>query len=191
MSAWRHVKGFLAFPFMGIFLVPAILLAFRGGVDIGWGLDEPWNLVTIALGLATMGAGLYLVFAPTVLFARVGRGTVAHFDPPERLVVVGVYRRMRNPLVVGVIVTVVGEGLLFGALSLLVMAFLLVPINHLVFIYEEEPRLIKRFGDDYRTYMENVPRWLPRLRPWVGPTSEAEGKDPGLDGTENPLKEER
>jgi protein-S-isoprenylcysteine O-methyltransferase Ste14 len=30
----------------------------------------------------------------------------------------------------------------------------------------EEPGLEKRFGDDYRRYKANVPRWIPRLRPW-------------------------
>ena len=107
---------------------------------------------------------------------KVRLGTVApvgfgDFDPPEWLVVEGIYRYMRNPLVVGVIVTVVGEWVLLGALSLLVMAILLVPINHMVFVYEEEPRLIRRFGEDYRTYMENVPRWIPRLSPWTGPAT--------------------
>ncbi len=30
----------------------------------------------------------------------------------------------------------------------------------------EEPGLARRFGDDYRLYKNNVPRWLPRLTPW-------------------------
>jgi protein-S-isoprenylcysteine O-methyltransferase Ste14 len=30
----------------------------------------------------------------------------------------------------------------------------------------EEPGLKRRFGEDYETYAANVPRWLPRLRPW-------------------------
>jgi hypothetical protein len=31
----------------------------------------------------------------------------------------------------------------------------------------EEPGLEKRFGNDYRRYQRHVPRWLPRLRPWM------------------------
>ena len=30
----------------------------------------------------------------------------------------------------------------------------------------EEWALERRFGDDYRSYKTNVPRWIPRPRPW-------------------------
>jgi protein-S-isoprenylcysteine O-methyltransferase Ste14 len=30
----------------------------------------------------------------------------------------------------------------------------------------EEPVLRRTFGAGYDTYRANVPRWLPRLRPW-------------------------
>lgn len=166
MGSWRHVRGFLAFPFMGIVLVPSILLLLGSGTDLGWGLNAPWYHLAILAGLALIGVGLYLVLEPTLLFAWFGGGTVAHFDPPERFVVRGSYRHVRNPLVLGVIVTVTGEGVLLGAMALLVMAVLLFPINHLVFVLEEEPRLLRRFGDDYRRYLDNVPRWLPRMEPW-------------------------
>jgi protein-S-isoprenylcysteine O-methyltransferase Ste14 len=33
----------------------------------------------------------------------------------------------------------------------------------------EEPFLRAQFGDDYREYCLNVPRLLPRLRPWRPP----------------------
>ncbi|UCC92293.1 MAG: isoprenylcysteine carboxylmethyltransferase family protein [Thermoplasmata archaeon] len=179
MGAWRHVRGFLAFPFMGIFLVPALLLLFGSGIDIGWGLDEPWNFLTVAVGLLLIGIGLYLVLAPTIMFARYGRGTVAHFDPPQKLVLSGVYRHVRNPLIVGVVITVLGEGILFGAPSLLYMAVILVPLNHVIIVMEEEPRLVDRFGDDYRAYMENVPRWLPRWSPWDPVEASKVGDGPG------------
>jgi len=35
-----------------------------------------------------------------------------------------------------------------------------------VLLYEE-PALRKKFGADYEEYCRNVPRWLPRLRPWT------------------------
>jgi protein-S-isoprenylcysteine O-methyltransferase Ste14 len=32
----------------------------------------------------------------------------------------------------------------------------------------EEPMLESRFGEDYRVYRRNVPRWIPRFTPWKG-----------------------
>ncbi|MFW9959314.1 MAG: hypothetical protein ACFFCT_14700, partial [Candidatus Odinarchaeota archaeon] len=38
--------------------------------------------------------------------------------------------------------------------------------NHIYFIMSEEPGLLARFGNEYRLYMANVPRWIPRRTPW-------------------------
>ena len=39
-------------------------------------------------------------------------------------------------------------------------------LNTVYFIRDEEPALERRFGDNYRLYKANVPRWIPRWRPW-------------------------
>jgi len=36
------------------------------------------------------------------------------------------------------------------------------------FLIFEEPDLERRFGEDYRRYKANVPRWIPRRTPWNG-----------------------
>jgi protein-S-isoprenylcysteine O-methyltransferase Ste14 len=169
MGAWRHVKAFLLLTFLGFFVVPAILLVFVSGFNIGWSLDPPLDILTSVGGIVIVVIGLYAIVRPTLLFATVGGGTVAHWDPTSRLVVQGPYRFVRNPMVLGVVITVLGEALLFGAVSLFILAIALVLANHVSFLRSEEPTLIKRFGDDYRAYMENVPRWIPRLSPWEVP----------------------
>src|SRR5262249_42817638 len=35
-------------------------------------------------------------------------------------------------------------------------------------ILSEEPGLERRLGDSFRRYKENVPRWIPRSKPWEG-----------------------
>ena len=40
-------------------------------------------------------------------------------------------------------------------------------LNSVYFILKEEPDLLKRFGEDYKNYKENVPRWIPRWKPWL------------------------
>jgi len=41
-------------------------------------------------------------------------------------------------------------------------------VNAIYIPLVEEPGLERRFGDDYFLYKKNVPRWIPRLRPWEG-----------------------
>ena len=41
--------------------------------------------------------------------------------------------------------------------------------SHGVYIpLAEEPGLARRFGYEYLAYQRNVPRWIPRVRPWTG-----------------------
>jgi len=35
------------------------------------------------------------------------------------------------------------------------------------FILKEEPDLVKKFGEEYKEYTNNVPRWIPRLKGWM------------------------
>ena len=44
--------------------------------------------------------------------------------------------------------------------------FIFFIINNVFFIAYEEPNLEKRFGDEYRKYKSNVPRWVPRTKPY-------------------------
>ena len=100
-------------------------------------------------------------------FAREGEGTLAPWDPTQKLVVAGVYRHVRNPMITGVITNLVGETLLFGSAALGIWAALFAAGNALFIPLFEEPGLEARFGEEYRRYRANVPRWIPRRRPWM------------------------
>jgi protein-S-isoprenylcysteine O-methyltransferase Ste14 len=111
-------------------------------------------------------AGFSLFLWTLYLFAARGKGTLAPWDPPTRLVVSGPYRYMRNPMISGVLMILAGETLVHGSLTLFgwFLAFLL--LNQIYFVLLEEPMLENRFGDDYRQYKAAVPRWIPRFKPW-------------------------
>lgn len=98
-----------------------------------------------------------------LLFFNVGRGTIMPWDPTRKLVAVGPYQYMRNPMISGVIAMLAGEALFFGSLAIGILAVIFFLINHVYFIYSEEPGLEKRFGESYREYKKRVPRWIPRL----------------------------
>ena len=101
-------------------------------------------------------------------FGRTGRGTPAPIAPPQRLVVVGFYRYVRNPMYVGFISGWVGLWVVFGRASLIAVTIAVVVIVGVaVFVrLYEEPTLRRMFGAEYEEYCRNVPRWIPRVYPW-------------------------
>jgi protein-S-isoprenylcysteine O-methyltransferase Ste14 len=101
-------------------------------------------------------------------FGSTGRGTPMPLAPPQRLVVVGFYRYVRNPMYVGFAVGWIGLWIVFGHANLrLIAAVAAVALAvHLFVILYEEPTLRGKFGADYDEYCRNVRRWWPRLRGW-------------------------
>jgi protein-S-isoprenylcysteine O-methyltransferase Ste14 len=106
------------------------------------------------------------------LFASVGNGTLAPWDPPKKLVVVGIYLHVRNPMITGVLFIALGEGLFFGSWSILILFGIFLVLNMIYIPLSEEKGLLKRFGEDYLLYARNVPRWIPRLKVWHPPNKE-------------------
>jgi protein-S-isoprenylcysteine O-methyltransferase Ste14 len=106
-------------------------------------------------------------------FGWTGRGTPAPFIPPRRLVVVGFYRYVRNPMYVGFAAGWIGLWIVFGRANVAVIAAVAaVGLGiHLFVVFYEEPTLRGKFGEDYREYCRNVRRWWPRLRAWVQPVT--------------------
>jgi protein-S-isoprenylcysteine O-methyltransferase Ste14 len=101
-------------------------------------------------------------------FGWSGRGTPAPFIPPQRLVVVGFYRYVRNPMYVGFAAGWIGLWIVFGHASVAaIVTVAAVALGvHLFVMFYEEPTLRRKFGADYEEYCRNVRRWLPRLHAW-------------------------
>jgi protein-S-isoprenylcysteine O-methyltransferase Ste14 len=163
---WRHVRAIGVLPGLGVIGIPALILALTD-FDAGWSLDGWLRALPIAAGAALMCAGLVLMYRTISLFAREGEGTLAPWDPTRRLVVRGPYRHVRNPMIVGVLAVILGEAALFGSPGVLVWGAAFFALNSVWFPLVEEPGLRERFGDEYEDYRRNVPRWVPRRRPWA------------------------
>jgi protein-S-isoprenylcysteine O-methyltransferase Ste14 len=104
-------------------------------------------------------------------FGWAGHGTPAPFAPPQRLVAVGFYRYVRNPMYVGFVTGWVGLWVIFGHPNpALIGAVAAVALGvHLFVVFYEEPTLRGKFGAAYEEYCRNVRRWRPRLRGWNKP----------------------
>ena len=95
-----------------------------------------------------------------------GKGTVAPWDPPKTLVVVGLYKFVRNPIYLGDLFLVLGWSIYFTSPLLLLYAIFLSLFFHGGVIYREEPWLESQFQEQWQIYKKNVRRWLPRVKPW-------------------------
>jgi len=128
----------------------------------GWPVGEH-PLARIG-GVRLIMAGAGLVGYAMALMVRRGAGTPVPTDPPTRLVVSGPFRWSRNPIYVGYTAIVLGEALLFGEAALYLYVLVCLAFFELTILGYEEPRLRRLFGDEYRQYARQVPRWV-RLIP--------------------------
>ena len=83
----------------------------------------------------------------------------------------GLYRVTRNPMYVGVLVTLAGEALLLDSVPLAVWAAVVAVAVHLFVVLYEEPVLESQFGESYRAYRRAVPRWGFTTRPFQESTA--------------------
>jgi len=143
-----------------------------------WWLRWSWSLSGTS-SLEVLGCVLLLssVGAGTWALAKMGWARLllagALFPPgggaeengvPQRLVVEGPYRYVRNPLYDGDFCLIVGAALLTRSWALVLVAALY--LVQLAFqLPFEERELRERFGAPYRRYCELVPRFVPRRRP--------------------------
>ena len=158
----RHAAAILLLPTIVAIVLPAIMLAAPG--DSRWA-DGGW-LVAAARGVGAvlLALGIGLFGWCVALFARVGRGTLAPWDPTRELVATGPYRLVRNPMITGVALVLIAQTLWWGSWRVALWTGAFVIVNHVYFLAAEEPGLQRRFGVAYDAYAARVPRWIPRPR---------------------------
>jgi protein-S-isoprenylcysteine O-methyltransferase Ste14 len=164
----RHLLSSLLLPFVVVVIIPYWLLTTFAASDTRWGDGSLIWWLFRSVGTVSIIVGLVLFSWCVSLFARVGQGTLAPWDPTHNLVAKGPYRFVRNPMIIGVALMLIGQALLWGSWVVGIWACVFVFINHIYFVLSEEPGLEKRFGEGYLDYRANVPRWVPRLRSWSG-----------------------
>ncbi len=148
----------LLLPGVFLVLVPYFLLSSFGdrfAVDIG---------SIRFIGLIPMLFGVFVYIRCAWSFAFKGKGTPAPIDPPKKLVMQELYKYVRNPMYIGVLLILIGEAILFASLLLGLYALLMFMCFHLFVVAYEEPDLRAKFGDSYRRYCDSVPRWIPRRK---------------------------
>jgi protein-S-isoprenylcysteine O-methyltransferase Ste14 len=153
----RALLAFLVLPGVVAFIMPPVLA-----------LIDPWRTGVFLPGALLVLLGMVLLLWCVRDFYVSGKGTLAPWDPPTKLVVVGLYRHMRNPMYLGVIILVVGWSVLLTSPVLMCYALILAVGFHIRVLTHEEPWLESQFGSEWRRYRSEVGRWVPRRTPWGG-----------------------
>lgn len=145
-SFWRSLNALLILPGTIAFLVPWLL--------------KPEPAAVHADGLLVLLVGIALLLRCVRDFHVIGRGSLAPWAPPKRLVIVGLYRFSRNPMYVAVLVILVGWALAYRSTTLAIYAACVAIAFHLRVIFNEEPFLARTHGAEWTAYRARVPRWL-------------------------------
>ena len=161
------LKAILILPFNVLITIPLFILYFNGFEIIG-----TKNIFLLFLTPMLFISGLTLMFWTMKLFAQVGKGSPAPWDPINKLITHGPYAYVRNPMLLGVFLFLGGECLLFQSQPLTYYLLIFIGINLIYFPVIEEKGLHKRYGSEYLEYKRNVPRFFPRLTPYLPPQSD-------------------
>ncbi len=171
--AWLRPRGARAWYLAevgGLWIGTSVILAVFAPwwLRWGWGSVPAMQAVGTVLLALSVGIGVWALWKmgwARILFAA------AMFPPgageesiPQRLVVKGPYRHVRNPLYVTDVGVMLGAALITGRwFVLVVLAAYLLQLG--MQIHFEERELKERFGEPYARYLRLVPRFLPRVRP--------------------------
>jgi protein-S-isoprenylcysteine O-methyltransferase Ste14 len=150
----RALVAFLVLPGLVAGIVPLLIV-------VG---DTP-SAKTAPYAITLLSVGCFLLLWCVRDFYVSGKGTLAPWDPPKRLVVVGLYRHVRNPMYLAVLTVIAGWSLLYTSAGVVIYMTLVAVVFHLRVIMYEEPTLHRQFGVEWEDYCASVSRWVPRLRP--------------------------
>jgi protein-S-isoprenylcysteine O-methyltransferase Ste14 len=145
----RALLAFLALPGIVAFAIPVYWLISTSRTD----LVQPLGLLPLLLGCA----GLLWCVRDFYVF---GKGTLAPWSPPERLVTAGLYRYSRNPMYVAVLLILLGWAVAFGARGLYLYTLFVGIGFHVRVVLGEEPWLRRTHGAAWDDYVRRVRRWL-------------------------------
>lgn len=110
----QWLKAIIALPFNATVTIPFIILFFTDNLSFSSGA------LPIVFGALIFFAGLFLAVWTMLLFAKIGKGTLAPWAPTKKLVVSGPYSHVRNPMLSGVIMMIMGEAAVFASLGVFI-----------------------------------------------------------------------
>jgi protein-S-isoprenylcysteine O-methyltransferase Ste14 len=157
MFAFKTIIWGTIFSFIALLIGPWLALQFDSSfppLDLG---------IFRYLGILFLAGGVPLaIYCAAILFLPV-RNKPRPYDSADAFIIAGPYRYVRNPFMLGILITLIGETLLLSRVAMIAYTLIFAWCLHFWVIFFEEPALTERFQDEYRDYKRSVPRWLPRF----------------------------
>ncbi len=127
----------------------------------GWigGVPSLWNAAGFVLVLPGV---LLIAWVVKLHYANAPQGWKLEMAP-SYLLSRGPYRYTRNPMYLGLFLVWLAWTIFYGSIAVLVGLLLLSAVILFILVPLEERALEKKFGEEYRRYKAQVPRWF-RLR---------------------------
>ena len=137
-----------------LFILPLMISFFEAKL---WEVVRPYEI---------LGGVLFLLFSllniwSAIIMSKLGKGTPLPIDCPNKLVIRGPYRFVRNPMAIGGIGQGISVGMYLGSVFTILYALIGAIIWHLLVRPFEEKDLEKRFGDEFLDYKSRIRTWIP------------------------------
>ncbi|GAB4331793.1 MAG: hypothetical protein OHK0038_06950 [Flammeovirgaceae bacterium] len=115
----------------------------------------------LGLVITLLGQSIRFLTIGLVYIIRGGKNRKVY---AEDLVTTGIFSHSRNPMYLGNVIMLLGMGILANSLLFLFILFPFFLFVYQAIIRAEENFLHQKFGASYEKYMQDVPRWLPKLK---------------------------
>jgi protein-S-isoprenylcysteine O-methyltransferase Ste14 len=148
----RALLAFLLLPGLFAGILPWLIAA-----------QDPWRGEGQFAGWIVLAVGACVLIVCVRDFLVIGRGSLAPWDPPRKLVIVGLYRYVRNPMYVGVLLTIAGSAIAEASPAVWAYLIVIAIAFHLRVIFYEERHLRELFGADWDEYARRIRRWWPNV----------------------------
>lgn len=135
------------------FVYPPLIIALELALNGGNLPFVPWGVPLLLWG--------YLQFRLVGRYrSQMGGGGPGLEVPPDRIVEIGPYRYLRNPMYLGHMIFMAGLAITFRSLAAIALLAFHVVWFHLR-VLEDEKHLEQIFGASYLDYKSRVKRWIP------------------------------
>lgn len=165
----RDIFIFLAGALVIIVAGPAVMLA------IAWQFPSPFlpedDYVSV-LGSLVSAVGLYFFIWSNQALVKYGKGGAAVIGrvrlmtETKHLVTEGPYALCRNPMHLSMVLYYCGVGVSLNNLVAMIVPIFVIIFAFVMAVFFDEPRLKRDFGEEYENWAMQVPRFLPRIRPY-------------------------